>query len=121
MNVEETQNNPRIFQTQIGWNDNVSRKNIEKVGNNPISADETHIAVKAAKETARIVKQNFSAAMRKEEEERKFNYEAILTEEGSIKSISVHSEEMGIQKAVSAMIAAIAVVMQPSFLLSCRF
>ena len=115
MNVEETQNNPRIFQTQIGWNDNVSRKNIEKVGNNPISADETHIAVKAAKETARIVKQNFSAAMRKEEEERKFNYEAILTEEGSIKSISVHSEEMGIQKAVSAMIAAIAVVMQAAF------
>ena len=115
VNVGETQNNPRIFQTQMGWNDNISRKNIEKVGNNPISADETHIAVKAAKETARIVKQNFSAAMRKEEEERKFNYEAILTEEGSIKSISVHSEEMGIQKAVSAMIAAIAVVMQAAF------
>ena len=114
-NVGETQNNPRIFQTQIGWNDNISRKNTEKVGNNPISADETHIAVKAAKETARIVKQNFSAAMRKEEEERKFNCEAILTEEGSIKSISVHSEEMGIQRAVSAMIAAIAVVMQAAF------
>ena len=115
VNVGETQNNPRIFQTQMGWNDNISRNNIEKVGNKPISADETHIAVKAAKETARIVKQNFSAAMRKEEEERKFNCEAILTEEGSIKSISVHSEEMGIQRAVSAMIAAIAVVMQAAF------
>ena len=114
-NVGEIQNNPRIFQTQMGWNDNISRKNTEKVGNTPISADETHIAVKAAKETARIVKQNFSAAMRKEEEERKFNCEAILTEEGSIKSISVHSEEMGIQRAVSAMIAAIAVVMQAAF------
>lgn len=114
VDVGENKNSQQTFCGQIGWNSDTYAKNTEKVGNADFSSiDETHVAVKAAKETARIVKQNFQAAMKKEEEERNFNCEAILTEEA--KNISVHSEEMGIQKAVSAMIAAIAVVMQAAF------
>lgn len=78
------------------------------------------IAIKAAREAARIIKQDISLAMQKEEEQRKFHCESILAEEsGQGPAASPGTSEMGIQKAVSVMIAAVFAAVQAalSFLL----
>ncbi|WP_370809026.1 hypothetical protein [[Ruminococcus] torques] len=71
------------------------------------------IAIKAAREAARIIKQDISLAMQKEEEQRKFHCESILAEEsGQGPAASPGTSEMGIQKAVSVMIAAVFAAVQ---------
>lgn len=72
----------------------------------------TSMAVDVAKKAAGIVKNNFRAAMYKEEEQRKVSCEAIVSEEGqAVAKIS----ENKIQRAVTAMVAMVTVVIQSMF------